>query len=90
MSEDILKDFVNFELLTLLPFPYGERINADIVKKQVDVVGGSNLFYKLDGSFNDMKIEPLHCLSKSVGLIQLEVHILWEAFSMWVLAVCSA
>jgi hypothetical protein len=59
MSENILKDSIHLELLSLLPFPYGEQIDADIVKKQVDVVGGSNLFYKLDRSFKEMKIEPL-------------------------------
>jgi hypothetical protein len=60
MSEETLKNgFDNLEMLTLLPFQYDEQTVGDIVTKQVELVGGLNLFYRLDQSLKDMRIEPL-------------------------------
>jgi len=56
-EEDALQNSENLEMLALLPF--NERLEGNIVKEQVELVGGANLFYRLNQSFKDMKVEPL-------------------------------
>jgi hypothetical protein len=48
----------NLELLTFLPF-FSQQVNEEMIKKQIDVVGAASLFYRIDQSFKDLKIEPL-------------------------------
>ena len=55
MSEEAA---VNIELLVHLPCSL-PQVNAEMIKKQVEVVGAESLFHRLDKSLKDLRTEPL-------------------------------
>jgi len=91
MLEETLEEAPgHLDLLTLLPF--NEQTGGDIVQEQVNVVGGYNLFYRLNHSLKDMKVEPLFIIKEQWKLYSwrqrfFEKHFpdhYWGGFSDWI------